>query len=89
MDDSDAIRRLIADLEAGFNAAPNGQFARYELGEISFLRPDVAVAHMRAQATDEAGEPIDVGHSMVTLYVFVRDDGSWRVAAQQSTLVRP
>src|SRR5215212_1492026 len=89
-DDIDAIRAVIADIEAGFNekdaersvahfaddatavsvggvlvagrdalleahrsgyAGPlRDQYARYELGDVTFLRPDVAVAHKRARA---------------------------------------
>jgi uncharacterized protein (TIGR02246 family) len=74
---------------AGFAGPLRDQRARYELGEITFLRPDVAVAHKRAWAIDDAGEPLDVGHAMIALYVFVRDGGRWRVAARQNTLVRP
>jgi uncharacterized protein (TIGR02246 family) len=63
------------------------QYARYELADVTFLRPDVAVAHKRAWATSPDGEPIDVGHTMIALYVLVREDGRWWVAARQSTLV--
>jgi uncharacterized protein (TIGR02246 family) len=123
-----AIRRVIADIETGFNANDpelcvahftddaaavdvagvlvagrdalleahrtglagplRDQHARYELGEITFLRPDVAIAHTRAAAVDENGAPLDVGHAMIALYVFVREGDRWRVAARQSTLVR-
>ena len=122
-----AIRRVIADIEAGFNAndpelsvahftddatAVNvagllisgrdalldanraglagplrDQYARYELGEITFLRSDVALAHKRARAVDADGAAIDVEHAMIALYVFVREGDRWRVAARQNTLV--
>jgi uncharacterized protein (TIGR02246 family) len=122
-----AIERVIADIEAGFNAkdpelsiahfAPdatavsvNGtlvagrealleahragyagplrdQYARYELADVAFVRPDVAIAHKHARAITRDGEPLDVGHAMIALYVLVRDDGRWRVAARQNTLV--
>jgi len=122
-----AIERVIADVEAGFNAndpdlsvehfARNAsavsaggvqvsgldalleanrtglagplreQYARYELADVTFLRPDVAVAHKRAWATAANGEPIDVGHAMIALYVLVREDGRWWIAARQNTLV--
>ena len=122
-----AIERVIADVEAGFNAndpelsiahfAPdatavsvNGtlvagrdelldahragyagplrdQYARYELADVRFLRPDVAIAYKRATATTRDGEPLDVGHAMIALYVLVREDGRWWVAARQNTLV--
>ena len=123
-----AIRGVIADIEAGFNAkdpersvahfmpdatavAVDGtlitgrealleahragyagplrdQYARYELADVTFLRPDVAVAHKRARATTADGEPLDVGHAMIALYVLVREDGRWLVAARQNTVVR-
>jgi uncharacterized protein (TIGR02246 family) len=123
-----AIERVIADIEAGFNAkdpersvehfAPDAtavsvdgtliagrealleahragyagplrdQYARYELADVTFPRPDVAIAHKRAWATTAEGEPIDVGHAMIALYVFVREDGRWLVAARQNTVVR-
>ncbi len=73
---------------AGFAGPLGDQYARYELGEITFLRPDVAVAHKRARATDADGNPIDLDHTMIALYVFVREVGRWRVAARQNTLVR-
>lgn len=63
------------------------QHARYELGEVTFLRRDVAVAHKRAWATDPGGETIDVDHAMIALYVFVEEGGRWWVAARQNTLV--
>jgi len=63
------------------------QHARYALGDIAFLRPDVAVAHKLAWATDAEGELVDVDHAMIAVYVFVREDGRWWVAARQNTLV--
>lgn len=62
--------------------------ARYEVRDVTFLRPDVAVAHKHAWAVDADGEPIDVGHAMVALYVLVKEDGRWWVAARQNTLVQ-
>ena len=73
---------------AGLAGPLRDQYARYELGDVTFLRPDVAIAHKRAWAVTADGEPLDVGHAMIALYVFVRDDGRWRVAARQNTLVQ-
>ena len=127
-DDIAAIRAVIADIEAGFNAKDaersvahfaddatavsvggslvagrdalleahrsgyagplRDQYARYELGDITFLRPDVAIAHKRARAVSADGAPIDLDHAMIALYVFVRNGGRWQVAARQNTLVR-
>lgn len=72
---------------AAFAGPLAGQFARYEVADVTFLRPDVALAHKRATAVDEHGTPIGVGHAMVALYVFVRDGGRWWIAARQNTLV--
>jgi uncharacterized protein (TIGR02246 family) len=125
--DVKAIRRIIADVEKGFNdndaellvehfaqsasavtatgvqidgrdamleasraglAGPlRDQRARYELADVQFVRPDVAVAHKHAWAIDAAGEPIDVGHAMSALYVLVREGARWWVVSRQNTLV--
>jgi uncharacterized protein (TIGR02246 family) len=78
---------LLEAHRAGYSGPLRDQYARYELGDITFLRPDVAVAHKRAWATTPEGEEIDVGHAMIALYVFVREEGRWLVAARQNTLV--
>jgi uncharacterized protein (TIGR02246 family) len=71
----------------GYAGPLRDQYAHYELGDVVFLRPEVAVAHKRAWATDAAGERLHVDHAMVALYVFVKEDGRWWVAARQNTLV--
>jgi uncharacterized protein (TIGR02246 family) len=126
-DDIVAIRRIVADAEAGFNtndarllsadftanaAVVNAmgtlitgfdalldanrsglagflkdQYARYELADITFLRPDVAIGHKRAWATTADGELLDVDHAMIALYVFVKQADRWHIAARQNTLV--
>ena len=63
------------------------QYARYEVSDVVFLRPDVAIAHKHAWATTADGEPIDVAHSMIALYVLVKEDERWWVAARQNTMV--
>jgi uncharacterized protein (TIGR02246 family) len=78
---------LLESYRTGFAGPLRDQYARYELADLAFLRPDVAVAHMRAVATTPDGEPIDVGHSMLALYVLVREDGRWWIAARQDTVV--
>jgi uncharacterized protein (TIGR02246 family) len=125
--DVEAIRRIIADVEKGFNdndadllvehfaqnassvtvtgvqidgrdamleasraglAGPlRDQRARYELADVVFVRPDVALAHKHAWAIDEAGAQIDVGHAMSALYVLVRENGRWWAVSRQNTLV--
>jgi uncharacterized protein (TIGR02246 family) len=126
-DDIDAIRRVVADVETGFNtndpalsighfarnasagiatgavvtgldalttfaeAAVSGplrdEHARYEVDDVVFVRSDVALARKRAWATTPDGEPLDVDHAMVALYVMVKEDGHWWIAARQNTVV--
>ena len=125
--DVEAIRRIIADVEKGFNdndaellvehfaqnasavtaagaqidgrdallegsraglAGPlRDERARYELADVVFVRPDVALAHKHAWAIDEAGKAKDVGHAMNALYVLVREEGRWWIVSRQNTLV--
>jgi uncharacterized protein (TIGR02246 family) len=125
--DVEAIKRIIADVETGFNTKDpdlsvehftqnasvvnvagmqvsgrdalfdanrrglagrlRAQYARYKVSDVVFLRPDVAIAHKHAWATTADGEPIDVAHSMIALYVLVKEDERWWVAARQNTMV--
>ncbi|SEG94872.1 conserved hypothetical protein [Saccharopolyspora kobensis] len=64
------------------------EYAKYELSDITFLRPDVAIAHKHARATTADGELIDVDPAMIALYVLVKEQGRWWVAARQNTLTR-
>jgi uncharacterized protein (TIGR02246 family) len=126
-DDIAAIRRVVADVQTGFNAndealsvahfarnvsvgtatgavitgldaladftraalagALHDQFARYEVTDVVFVRPDVALARKRAWATTSDGEPLDVDHAMVALYVMVKEGDRWWIAARQNTVV--
>ena len=84
LDGRDAV---LAASRALFAGALRDQRARYELADVLFVRPDVALAHQHATALDEAGRPVSVGHAMSALYVLVREHGRWWVVARQNTLV--
>jgi uncharacterized protein (TIGR02246 family) len=71
-----------------FTGPLRDQRARYDLADVLFVRPDVALAHTYATAIDEAGVPSPVGHAMTTLYVLVRENGRWWVVVRQNTLVQ-
>ena len=62
------------------------QYARYVVDEIRFVRPDVALVRKFAWATDADGNDLDVGHAMTALYVVVKSDDRWWIAARQNTL---
>src|ERR687898_101055 len=67
--------------------APPDQFARFAPGHVEFLGDDVAIVHAYVSAATADGAPLDVGHSMIKLYVFARAaGGAWEVVARQDTL---
>ncbi|MBL1076658.1 SgcJ/EcaC family oxidoreductase [Nocardia sp. 2] len=72
---------------AGLAGFLKDEYVRYEVLEIAFLRPDVAIAHKGARATTAEGQPIDRDDAMRALYVLVKQDGRWWVSARQNTLV--
>ncbi|MEU0500821.1 SgcJ/EcaC family oxidoreductase [Nocardia sp. NPDC005998] len=63
------------------------QYVRYDVADIVFLRPDIAIAHKVARATTADGALIDLDHAMIALYVLVKENGRWWTAARQNTLV--
>ena len=71
-----------------FSGPLRDQRARYELADLLFVRPDVALARKHATAIDADGEPLSVGHAMTALYVLVRENGRWWVVSRQNTLVQ-
>lgn len=79
--------------DANYDASVRGlagplrdESARYELQDVLFVRPDVAVAYKRALAITSEGNEIDGGQRMVALYVLVKEQGAWWVVARQNTL---
>jgi uncharacterized protein (TIGR02246 family) len=81
-----------AVLEAGrslFAGSLRDQRARYELVDVLFVRPDVALVRKNATAVGPDGKPLSVGHAMTALYVLVRESGRWWVVGRQNTLVQP
>ena len=83
----DGRAAVLAASRVLFAGALREQRARYELADVLFVRPDVALAHQHATALDAAGRPTSVGHAMTALYVLVREHGRWWVVARQNTLV--
>ena len=84
---SSGLDALLEAHRAAFAGPLRDQFARYDVLDVVFLRPDVALAHKAARAVQADGTPIDVGHAMVALYVLVKEHGRWWIVARQNTLV--
>ncbi|MFC9662781.1 SgcJ/EcaC family oxidoreductase [Nocardia sp. NPDC127606] len=89
-----AVGMLISGRDALLDANRRGlagflkdEYVRYDVVDVTFLRPDVAIAHKTARATTADGALIDTEPAMVALYVLVKQDGQWWTAARQNTLV--
>jgi uncharacterized protein (TIGR02246 family) len=76
---------------AGVSVA--GASSRYQTVHVMAPAPDVAVAQVRRVALDADGEQIpindDSAFSEMAMYVLVRRDGTWWLAAGQNTPIRP
>jgi PPOX class F420-dependent enzyme/OxyR family protein/uncharacterized protein (TIGR02246 family) len=74
------------------HASGNHGDSRYETVQVLTPTPDVALAQVRRTALDERGEPIpsfagEARFSEMALYVLVRRNGLWWLAAGQNTVV--
>jgi uncharacterized protein (TIGR02246 family) len=70
-----------------------GASSRYQAVHVMAPAPDVAIAHVRRAALDADGEPVLIDDASVfsemAMYVLVRRDGKWWLAAGQNTPIRP
>ncbi|MFD4428976.1 SgcJ/EcaC family oxidoreductase [Nocardia sp. NPDC058497] len=89
-----AIGTLITGRDALLDANRRGlagfladEYVRYDVTDITFLRPDVAIAHKEARATTADGTLIDTAPAMVALYVLVKENNRWWTAARHNTPV--
>lgn len=80
-------QELLEASEAGLAGFLREEYVRDEISDVTFLRPDVALAHKTAQAATATGELIDREPAMVAVYVLVREQDRWWVAARHNTLV--
>jgi PPOX class F420-dependent enzyme/OxyR family protein/uncharacterized protein (TIGR02246 family) len=75
--------------------ARGGTSSRYEIAQVLAPAADVAIAHVRRVALDDDGQPVEPGSdvtgafSEMALYVLVRRNGTWWLAAGHNTIVRP
>ena len=83
-----AIHRRMFDR----GVAVAGASSRYQTAHVMAPTPDVAIAHVQRVALDDDSEPIPIGDatafSEMAMYVLVRRDGKWWLAAGQNTPIR-
>jgi uncharacterized protein (TIGR02246 family) len=84
-----AIHRRMFDR----GVAVAGASSRYQTAHVMAPTPDVAIAHVQRVALDADSEPTPIGDatafSEMAMYVLVRRDGKWWLAAGQNTAIRP
>jgi uncharacterized protein (TIGR02246 family) len=84
-----AIHRRMFDR----GVAVAGASSRYQTVHVMVPTPDVAIAHVKRVELDADSEPIPIGDatafSEMAMYVLVRRDGKWWLAAGQNTPIRP
>jgi uncharacterized protein (TIGR02246 family) len=72
-----------------------GAASRYEIVRAFAVSEDVIAAHVARHALDLEGRPVEPSFetsgafSEMALYILVRRDGTWWLAAGQNTLIRP
>jgi uncharacterized protein (TIGR02246 family) len=70
-----------------------GASSLYQTVDVMAPTPDVAIAHVRRVAIDADGQPVPIDNpsvfSEMAMYVLVRRDGKWWLAAGQNTPIRP
>ena len=63
--------------------------ARYEVVNVLFVRPDVAVVNVRQTPLTADGQPSDRELPGSPVYVLVSEEGRWLIVAGQNTKVQP
>lgn len=88
----DAIHPIHVRLNA---QGTGGPASRYEIDQVIVPADGIVVAHVRRVALDADGQSVQTteeapgAFSEMALYVLVRRDGDWWLAAGQNTPIRP
>ncbi|CAM2928475.1 SgcJ/EcaC family oxidoreductase [Saccharomonospora xinjiangensis] len=82
------VDEIVESTRQGLAGFLREEHVRYDLLDVLFVRPDVALAYKGARATDAEGNLLDPEHVMKVLYVVVKEDGRWWAVARHHTLVR-
>jgi len=64
-------------------------YKRISVEKLRFVRPDVAVVHVRGRNTDRDGKLLEGDKGSIGVLVMVKERGKWWIVAGQNTEVRP
>lgn len=64
-------------------------YQRMNVEKVRFVRPDVAVVHVRHHNTDRDGKVLAGDEGAMGTVVFAKERGKWWIIAAQNTVVRP
>jgi len=65
------------------------RYQRFTVEKIRFVRPDVAIVHVRTRNTDRDGKLLEGDQGTIALLVMLKESGKWRTATGQNTELRP
>ncbi|MFC7548772.1 SgcJ/EcaC family oxidoreductase [Plantactinospora sp. GCM10030261] len=80
----DAIAAFTAQVLPG---AMKDLVPSYEVVHVLFIRPDVAAVKVRQRYFSPDGEPVTSLGEGSPMYVMAKEDGQWRLTANQNTVV--
>ena len=66
----------------------HNSYACYTVESITFIRSDVAIAHIRQYPTTSEGKIIQNEQGSLAVYVMVKEKEMWKIAAGQNTMVQ-
>lgn len=95
VDGYDQLHPIHVRFQQRASVASGAPSARYEVRHVLAVTDDVVVAHIARHVLGADGEPVVPSHepgrpfSELAMYVLVRRDGQWWLAAGQNTPMRP
>jgi hypothetical protein len=81
-------RLLIAGSLLTLSAAAGARTKTERVEDLTFLTPDIALAHVRSELTGDERSP-DETFEYRKSALFTRKAGSWRIRALHNTRIRP
>ncbi len=83
-------RDKLVKIHAALFAGPfRESYKRFTVEKIRFVRPEVAIVHVRGRNTDRDGKLLEGDQGTIALLVMLKDRGKWWNVTGQNTEVRP